>query len=173
MIEEALNSEDIEWKQIELQRGDLLIREGQVEKYVYFVKSGALRAYIITDSGDFTLRFGYSGSIITSLPSFFNGKPSELSIEAIRKCNLLQAKKSDFERFIQSSEKRLLAYQKVIQDLISDLLEREIDLMYQSPQERFNRVHSRSPQLFQEVPHKYIASYLRMSPETLSRILKS
>jgi len=52
-------------------------------------------------------------------------------------------------------------------------LEREIDLLHPSAKERYKRLAERSPQILQEVPHKYIADYLRMSPETLSRITKS
>ncbi len=56
---------------------------------------------------------------------------------------------------------------------MASFYEREIDLLTQSPQERIERIRKRSPQVFQEIPHKYIASYLRMSPETLSRLLNS
>lgn len=52
-------------------------------------------------------------------------------------------------------------------------IEREIDILTFSPAERLNRVQERSPHLFQEIPSKYIAAYLRMTPETLSRIRKS
>jgi hypothetical protein len=52
-------------------------------------------------------------------------------------------------------------------------MERERDILTSSPLERYKRVLERSPQLFQEIPNKYIASYLRMTPETLSRIKKS
>ena len=52
-------------------------------------------------------------------------------------------------------------------------MERELDLLTSSPHERIQRVLKRSPQVFQEIPAKYIASYLRMTPETLSRILNS
>ncbi len=52
-------------------------------------------------------------------------------------------------------------------------MEREQDLLINSPEERYRRVLKRSPQLFQEVPHKYIAAYLRMPPETLSRVKKA
>ncbi len=51
-------------------------------------------------------------------------------------------------------------------------LEREIDILTKSPKERYERVLRRSPQLFQEIPNKHIANYLRMSPETLSRLKK-
>ena len=61
----------------------------------------------------------------------------------------------------------------LIENLIVQQLEREIDILTTSPEERYNRVLKRSPKLFQQIPAKYIASYLRMTPETLSRIRKS
>ncbi|WP_369806592.1 hypothetical protein [Tenacibaculum finnmarkense] len=60
-----------------------------------------------------------------------------------------------------------------LNDFMYQQIEREIDLITYSPQKRFNRIFKRSPKLFQEIPQKYIASYLRMAPETLSRILKN
>jgi hypothetical protein len=57
--------------------------------------------------------------------------------------------------------------------IIYDQFEREKDILTYSPLKRYQRVLKRSPQLFQEIPNKYIASYLRMSPETLSRLKKS
>jgi len=63
-------------------------------------------------------------------------------------------------------------WQRILEQLIYQQFEREIDLLTASPVERYKRVLARSPQLFQEIPGKYIASYLRMTPETLSRIKK-
>ena len=57
-------------------------------------------------------------------------------------------------------------------ELIYQQMERERDILTSSPLERYKRVLSRSPQLFQEIPNKHIASYLRMTPETLSRLKK-
>ena len=57
--------------------------------------------------------------------------------------------------------------------LLLDSMEREIDILTKSPQARYQRVLNRSPRLFQEIPNKYIASYLNMTPETLSRLKKS
>jgi CRP-like cAMP-binding protein len=64
-------------------------------------------------------------------------------------------------------------YSVLLEQLVLQQMEREQDLLITSPVERYQRVLERSPMLFQEVPHKYIAAYLRMSPETLSRIKKS
>ena len=61
----------------------------------------------------------------------------------------------------------------ILQTLSLQQLDREIDLLTTSPKARYERVLERSPRLFQEIPHRYIANYLRMTPETLSRLKKS
>ena len=65
------------------------------------------------------------------------------------------------------------SYNSILEDLVLQQIEREKDLLYSSPKIRYERVLKRSPKLFQEIPNKYIANYLRMSPETLSRLKKS
>lgn len=173
MIEAALNSSELNWEEIHLKRGDYLITPGKIEKHIYFVKEGALRAFILSEDEEFTIRFGYKNSIITALPSYFTALPTELFIQAIRKSELLKTSKVEFEKFINNDIKRLKDYQLVLEELISSFLAREIDLLSQSPSIRINRLMERSPQVFQEIPHKYLAAYLRMSPETFSRLLKS
>ena len=75
--------------------------------------------------------------------------------------------------FMQSSPENSTTWQLMLEQLVLQQMERERDILTVSPLERYKRVLKRSPQLFQEIPHKYIASYLRMTPETLSRIKKS
>ena len=79
----------------------------------------------------------------------------------------------DFNEFINSSGDNMQLWNSILSFTVTSLLDRELDLLVASPAERYKRVLQRSPRLFQEIPHKYIASYLRMAPETLSRLLKS
>ena len=81
--------------------------------------------------------------------------------------------KKSFHQLIQFSEENKKVWEQLLQSFVHQQIEREIDLITYSPQKRFERVLERSPQVFQEIPLKYIASYLRMTPETLSRILKN
>jgi hypothetical protein len=67
-------------------------------------------------------------------------------------------------------QQSLAEYTRLIEFLVTQQIDREIDLLISSPSERLNRVLQRSPDVFQHIPLKYIASYLRMKPETLSRI---
>ncbi len=154
-------------------KGDLILREGEIERNLYFVEAGAIRAFMLTEFEELTIRFGYKGSFINSLSSFITAKPSEFYIEAIRKSTLKIISKENLVKLINESKESLQEYILLMEALVTQQIDREIDLLTVSPSERLIRVLQRSPHLFQEIPLKYIASYLRMTPETLSRIRNS
>lgn len=154
-------------------RGQFILKAGEIERNLYFVKSGAIRVFYLTEFDEQIIRFGYKGSLINSLSSFINQKPSEFYIEAIRKTTLQVISREKLYQLVNENETSLKQYILLLETLITQQIDREIDLLITSPSERLNRVLSRSPNLFQEIPLKYIASYLRMKPETLSRIRNS
>ena len=156
-----------------LQRGDFLLRQGAIEKHLYLIHTGAVHAFYVGDDEEHTIRFGYSGSVIASLPSFCLQKPSELYFQALRKTELTAIERDSFFQAMETDDALKGLYLKTLELLAEQQMEREIDLLTSSPIERLERVRLRSPRVFQEIPLKYIASYLRMTPETLSRILNS
>ncbi|KOS04907.1 hypothetical protein AM493_01790 [Flavobacterium akiainvivens] len=158
---------------LRLKRNEVLTVAGYVHTDIYFVKSGALRIYHQTTEVENTIRFGYEGSLFTALDSFLTSKPSVYDVQAIRASELMVMKKADFDRFINSHITHLQLWNQMLGYTITALLERETDLLAATPRERYERVLQRSPQLFQHIPHRHIASYLRMAPETLSRLKKS
>ena len=81
--------------------------------------------------------------------------------------------KANFLQLVAQDPQLMLIWQQIQSQMIYQQMEREIDILTYSPLKRYQRVLKRSPHLFQEIPSKYIASYLRMSPETLSRLKKS
>lgn len=172
LIEALKQAPNIWSEEIIVNRHEFITSVGTVERHIYWIEQGAVRAFRISEHEEQTIRFGYQHSLITALPSFYGGIPSSIYLQAIRKCHLRKASKTDFDAFISASKERLLQYQEMLEMLFVQQMEREIDLLTHSPVERYQRVLARSPQLFQEVPAKYIASYLRMQPETLSRIRK-
>lgn len=100
------------------------------------------------------------------------GKPSDLYIQAIKKTVVKVITKEQIDKFLQTENNQNL-WTKILGNLVVQQIEREIDLLTNSPKERYERVLKSSPQLFQEIPNRYIANYLRMSAETLSRLKKS
>ena len=149
------------------------MHEGEIERDIYYVVSGAIRVIYLTEFEEQTIRFGYEGSIINSLSSFLKGAPSEFYIEAMRKTHVKIISKEAFLKLVYESLENLRQYTTMLEEVITQQIDRETDLLTASPAERLRRVLARSPNLFQEVPLKYIASYLRMKPETLSRIRNS
>jgi CRP-like cAMP-binding protein len=154
-------------------RGDFLIQSGEVERYVNLITDGAVRVGYQSATEEFTIRFGYKGSVINSIASFITGQPSEYFIEALRKTEVYRLSRDQFDRFIAQDPAHEKQYRHVLELLTVQQMEREIDLLSASPLARYERVRQLSPQVFQEIPHKYIAHYLRMTPETLSRIMNS
>lgn len=138
------------------------------------IKEGAVRAYYISDEEeDVSIRFGYTGSMINSINSFISEKPSELAIQALKRTEVLVLPREPYLEFIYHSEETMKFHIEVMHGLVQSLMEREFDLLTLSPKNRYESVLERSPQLFQHIPLKYIASYLRMTPETLSRLRNS
>ncbi|RPI41981.1 MAG: Crp/Fnr family transcriptional regulator, partial [Bacteroidetes bacterium] len=133
-------------------KGEFLIREGEVEKNLYLVESGAIRVFYLTEFEEMTIRFGYKGSMITSLSSFIKGTPSEFYIDAIRKTTLKVISKENLTKLANESMGTLKQYTSLLENLITQQIEREIDLLITSPTERLRRVLERSPNLFQEIP---------------------
>lgn len=161
------------WKIRTLKRNELLKSAGAIDTNVYFIESGSVCLYIEDQEAERMVRFGYQGNILVSLDSFLSEKPSEFYIRAIKASVIKVASKKDFYAFINSNTEHLMFWNSVLEDLVLQQIEREKDLLYNSPKIRYHRVLKRSPKLFQEIPNRYIANYLRMSPETLSRLKKS
>lgn len=161
------------FKELTLNRGEFLKVENTIDTNLYLIDEGSLRFFIRDENDEKTIRFGYGGELVAALDSFISSMPSSLNMQAIRKTKLKVIRREDFMELIASDIKLKLAWEQILGALILECMEREIDILTKSPQERYNRVFRRSPRLFQEIPHKYIASYLNMTPETLSRLNKS
>lgn len=158
---------------LELKRNEFLKTKGTLDTNIYYIESGSLKIFITEDGDEQIIRFGYKNDLIVSLDSFLTEKPSEFCIQALKKTTVKVISKKSFEEYINLNDANRKEWIAILENLILQQSEREIDLLTPSPAARFKRVLSRSPQLFQEIPNKHIANYLRMTPETLSRLKKS
>ena len=159
-------------KEITIDRNEFLKVKGSIDTNLYYIESGSLRIFVLDDYEEQTIRFGYKENLIVSLDSFLTGKPSDLYIQAIKKTVVKVITKEQIEKFLETENNRNL-WTKILENLVLQQMEREIDILTNSPKERYERALKRSPQLFQEIPNRHIANYLRMSAETLSRLKKS
>ncbi len=172
-LKEKMNLRGLWQPTIVLQRNEYLKLPDTTDTRIFLLHEGSMRIFINDDKEEHTIRFAYPGNLFTSMDSFFSEKPSPMAIQALRRTNISMMSKDVFVSFLESDEENRRLWQQILQGLIVQQLEREVDLLTSSPAERYLRVLHRSPQLFQEIPHRFIASYLRMTPETLSRLKKS
>lgn len=154
---------------ITLERNEFLKVKGTIDTNVYYVESGSLRIFVLDNDEEQIIRFGYQKNLVAALDSYLSGKPSDLYIQALKKTVVRVITKAQVEEFLKEEPNQLL-WVKILEGLVLQQMEREIDILTASPKERYNRVLKRSPQLFQQIPNKHIANYLRMTPETLSRL---
>ncbi|GAB3239351.1 Crp/Fnr family transcriptional regulator [Hymenobacter seoulensis] len=153
-----------------LMRGEFLIQPGQVERTLYFISQGLVRIFFPTETEEICVGFGYDTTLVCAFPSFVNHQPSEYAIQALRRTELLAISRAEFMAFVEESPRFAQFWRAELERNLVGRIEREIDLLLPDPAQRYQRLQARSPQLLQRVPRKYIASYLRMTPETLSRL---
>ncbi len=151
-------------------RGEFLKLPETINHNLYFVLSGSLRVYFIDDCEEHILYFGYKKSLVTAIDSFFSKKKSSLYVQALKKTEVLKISKQNLMSFLKSNPRYFDLYFHIMEELIQLRIEKEKILLISSPINRYKRLLHQMPELFQEIPNKYIASYLRMSPETFSRI---
>lgn len=161
-----------QWQEpVVLRRGDFLVRPGQIEHRLCWVRRGLLRIYYPTPAGEETcVGFGHAASMLCSFPSFVTGLPSEYAIQALRQSELLAISRVDFQTFLNSVPALANFWRAELEKVLVGRMEHEIDLLLPEPAQRLARLRQRNPGIFQVVPGKYLASYLRMTPETLSRL---
>lgn len=159
-------------EELTYKRNEYLSVAGDVATEIYWIRSGSLRVFVCEEE-EHTIRFGYQNSIITALDSFITGTPSMFYIQALKKTELRVMSKLRYETLLEESPLIKEAWTELLKSFVVQQMERELDLITYAPQKRVERLLQRSPQVFQEIPLKYIASYTRMTPETLSRILKN
>ncbi|BDS12923.1 Crp/Fnr family transcriptional regulator [Aureispira anguillae] len=153
-----------------LQRNEYLYDLGSIGKHLYWVLKGTLKICYINKGEEICAGFCYPDTLACSYPSFISNKPTQYCIQAITPCQLVGISRQHFYEAIEQNIRLERAWRKITEQVLLGKIEREMDLITASPEERFTRLWKRSPHLFQLVPQRYIASYLRMTPETFSRI---
>jgi CRP-like cAMP-binding protein len=154
-----------------LRKKQYLLQEGDVCKHICLVEKGALKAYLVDEKGDEHITsFALEGWTIADLSSFIKQEPATLNIDALEVCELVLISKSAHEELLLKMPK----YETYVRILITDAyiaLQRRTTKMISLPvEERYKALIDMYPTIIQRVPQHMIASYMGLSPETLSRV---
>ncbi len=166
----SLNDLGASLQKVELPKGSFLITPGKVCSHVYFLEKGCLRGFYNLDGKEITYWFAFENNFVTSFFSFITRKPCVENIQLIEDCTLwsvsydslqkLYGQHSDIERLGRIMHERYYVM----------LEERFVSNHFKEAKERYDNLMTNAPHILQRVPLGYIASYLGITQETLSRI---
>ena len=159
--------------ELHLNKGDLLQREGDIAKYGAFVTKGCLRSYVVDDKGkEHVVQFAPETWWLTDLNSLINGVPSLYFMDALEPTDVLLLDKSSNSKLLQQIPAFAAAFNAGQQKHTFAKDQRIIASLKAPAEERYQNFLRTYPSIAQRVPQHMLASYIGVSPETLSRIRK-
>ena len=154
----------------EVKKGESIISKGKVCDYIVFVLNGIFRVSYENDGKEATLCFGTEGDPFMSLHSYHAGLPAQFSFEAITNATIAKIKFSDFNRLIDEYVDLNRWFTSVLVEQVFAFEARYVNLSGQSAYDRYLTLRRIRKEIINQIPLKYIAQYLNITPETLSRI---
>jgi CRP-like cAMP-binding protein len=156
-----------------LRKKQYLLQAGDVCRYECFVNKGCLRTYLVDEKGqEHIVQFGIEEWWIGDMYSFITGQPGLYHIDALEDSELLLIEKPQWEKMFVEIPKFERFFRILLQNAFVSMQRRIAENMSLSAEERYTNFLQRFPQFEQRLPQRQIASFLGITPESLSRIRK-
>ena len=144
----------------------ILLEEGKVAEKLYLIRKGCLRLFFYNEGKDITFQFFFEGDFVASFDSLYKRTPSLFYLESIEPTELTVIRRENFYNLINND---LLFEEKLI-DRFHAYQQLFLSRIKNTPQQRYEELLKEYPDIIQRVPQHYIASYLGITPVSLSRI---
>ncbi len=156
----------------QFEKKELLLQEGNVCKFSFFINKGCLRYFYVVDGQENTGQFFFENSWYTDYESYLSGRPSKQNIETLEKSEIILLAKSDLQQLFIDIPKFEKFGRIMAENAFLGLRNRNEMLTNQTAEERYLHLMKERPKVFERVAQHYIASYLGIKPPSLSRIRK-
>ena len=172
----GLSQEDIQcfisyWDSKVLKKKEHLLTPGNISRETAYVNRGCLRRYLISESNkESILNFATEDWWVGDLESFFMEKPTRYYVQALEESEVLTLSRENYLKVVEIFPKYKLFHEEKIQRTLFATLNRATAAKVESPEEKYLKLAKEQPDLFQRIPLHYIATYLGIEPESLSRL---
>lgn len=151
-------------------KGKMILEEGEVCENIYYLDKGLIRQFYFKNGKEVTEHLGSDRSIFMCIESLFRETPSLLQVEAIESCQIYALPKHRLEQVALHNVNIQILYRKILEESLI-LSQVHADLVrFETAGDRYKKMCKLMPQVVLRAPLVYIASYLQMTPETLSRV---
>jgi CRP-like cAMP-binding protein len=159
------------WQLHHYKRKTILTAAGETERHVYFVLNGVQRVFYIDAHHEATLVFTYPYSFSGIADSFLTQLPSRYFLETLTSSTMLRTTHTQMQQLMDKYRNIEKLIGVITSYALMGVLERQVELLTFSAEEKFRTLLKRSPHVLQLIPHKYLASYLGMDATTFSKLM--
>lgn len=154
-------------------KGDTILSEGETCRHIYWIVKGLVRQFYYKNKKELTEYMATENTICMSIESLFKEEPSQQILQALEPTIIYALPMHQLEAVAMKSVNIQMLYRKILEESLIISQHHADMLRFESAQDSYLKLVKRSPQLVLRAPLVYIASYLQMTPETLSRVRTS
>lgn len=155
---------------LKFQKGDIIMHEGDVCRAMYYVDHGMVRQFYYKNNKDVTEHFSFEGRICFCIESFLKQEPSRLLVEALENTVVYALPYEHWHVLMMQNQELELLYRKILEHALISSQEHADSQRFENAGERYARLLKTHPQIILRAPMLHVASFLQMTPETLSRV---
>lgn len=154
-------------------KGEMILKEGEICRQFLYIDKGLVRQFYFKHGKEVTEHLGQEQTIVMCIESLFKEEPTKLQMEALEPTTVYALPKADLERVAMHNVNIQILYRKILEEsLITSQIHADL-VRFETAQDRYKKLCKLCPQVVLRAPLVYIASYLQMTPETLSRVRAS
>ncbi len=154
-------------------KGEMILKEGDICRQFLYIDKGLVRQFYFKHGKEVTEHLGQEHTIVMCIESLFKEEPTKLQVEALEPTTVYALPKADLERVAMHNVNIQILYRKMLEEsLIVSQIHADL-VRFETAQDRYKKLCKLCPQVVLRAPLVYIASYLQMTPVTLSRVRAS
>lgn len=154
-------------------KGEMILKEGDICRQFLYIDKGLVRQFYFKHGKEVTEHLGQEHTIVMCIESLFKEEPTKLQVEALEPTTVYALPKADLECVAMHNVNIQILYRKMLEEsLIVSQIHADL-VRFETAQDRYKKLCKLCPQVVLRAPLVYIASYLQMTPETLSRVRAS